>query len=197
MRISKKKWLWVCAALLCATLWYFAREKPQRFPGEGTIVEFVREGHGLSVFGGPLAKRTELVAMEQFEPFQPGLSPDDASGHYGQADRVTAAKNGKECAEYHNQYGRITLCEEETADGWVYHPLYFYPYDRRPEVFLRGAIISHLRSRPNEETVMFFECGVATPFMHAVITRGGLTEVVWEDSRDLRRRSDTSQCTEK
>jgi hypothetical protein len=70
----KKTWLWVGAALLCVTLWYFARERPERLPGEGTIVEFVREGHWLSVFGGPLAKRTDLVAMEQFEPFPPGQS---------------------------------------------------------------------------------------------------------------------------
>ena len=107
------------------------------------------------------------------------------------------AKEGEECAEYHNRYGRITLCEVEAADGWVYQPLCFYPYDRRPGAFLRGAIVSRPRSQPKEETVMLFECGVETPFMHAVIARGDLTQVVWEYNRDLRRRSDTSQCTEK
>jgi len=135
--------------------------------------------------------------MEQFEPFQPGLSLDDASRIYGQADRIVVAEHGAEYAEYHNQYGRIRLGEEESADGWVGHALYFYPYDRRPEVFLRGAIVSHLRSQPKKEVVMLFECGFEQPFMHVVITRGDLTEVVWEDNRDLVRRSDTSQCIEK
>ena len=147
-----KKWIWVGTALLCVTLWYLARERPQRFSGEGTIVEFVREGHWLSVFGGPVAKRTEFVAMEQFEPFQPGLSPSEASRLYGQADRIIVDKNVAVYAEYHNQYGRIRLGEEystnrERESEWESHPLYFYPYDRRPEVFLRGAIVSHLRSQ--------------------------------------------------
>ncbi len=135
--------------------------------------------------------------MEQFEPFQPGLSLDDASRLYGPADRVIVDKNVAVYAEYHNRYGRIKLGEEFSADPEETYPLYFYPYDRRPEVFLRRAIVSHLRSQPKKEVVMFFECGFEQPFMHAVITRGELTEVVWQDNRDLVRRSDTSQCTEK
>ena|SRR5438034_3397563 len=139
----RKKWLWVGVALICVTVWYLARGKPQRFPGKGVIVEFVREGHWLSVFAGPTAKRTELAALEQLGAFHPGLSPDDAAHLYGRPDRVIGPENGAEYAEYHNRYGRIRLGYEESADG-VDHPLYFFPYDSRPEAFFPGVIVSQI-----------------------------------------------------
>ena len=164
-------------------------------PGEGPIVEFQRHKHWLYVYAGPKARRTDLARMEMFGKFHPGLSVNEGVRVYGGPDRFIGPERGAEYIEYRNQYGRIRLGSERSADGHVSYPLYFFPDNRRPNTFFPEIIVKHIRPSADKEDVMLFECGFYQPCIHAVIEGGQLQKVVWHGQNDLEPRSDPSKCT--
>ena len=175
-------------------LGYFFREKSQKLPGEGVIAEFIRRGPWLSVYANKTARYTDLANMEQLGSFRPGLSPGEAERAFGSPDRKIGPEKGAKYVEYHNQYGRIRIGEEAGSDGYVSHPLYFFPTDPRPGSFLPASITKHLLPDGNEDSILLFECGFVQPFLNVVIENGGITRVVWNDIMDVERRADPSQC---
>jgi hypothetical protein len=165
-------------------------------PGEGPIAQFARDGHWLYVYAARNASRSDLIRIGAFVPFQPGVSARDAVDRFGAPQRVIPPEHGAEYVEYSTSQGRFRLGSEESADGYIGYPLYFFPNDRRPASLFSAHVLAHLRLTTDKEVVMLFECGYAQPFMHATIESGQIENVVWVSDRELRRRSSPEQCIE-
>jgi hypothetical protein len=115
---------------------------------------------------------------------------------FGQPQRMIPRNRGAEYAEYLTPSGRFQLGSEESADGFVGYPLYFFPNDRRPEVLFPVYILRHMRLTAEKEVVMLFECGYAQPFMHATLEAGQIEQIVWMQESELTRRASPEQCTD-
>jgi len=117
--------------------------------------------------------------MSVFGRYRPGFSPRQAILEYGEPTKEIPYENGAEYVEYETGRGRIRMGSEESADGDVGLPLYFYPYDTRPERFLIPGIIRHLRPNADKEVVLLYEEKSDRAFMQVIIEGGRVNRLIW------------------
>lgn len=184
------------ALLLATAVLTGCTSSEQVLPGDGPVTQFRRNEHWLSVYGGAGAKQSDLIDLNKLRPFEPGLSPDRAVRQFGQPTRRLPRERGAEYAEYHTPQGGFRVGSEQSADGYVAHPLYFFPSDRRPESILPDVVVRRLRATAPREVIMLFECGFAQPFIHLTLEMGQVQTLVWIHNRDLARRPSATKCTD-
>jgi len=188
----------VSISVLALAVVPFVACKPSKeiIPGVGPIAQFVRSEDQLSVYGNRHASKSDLVNLDVLLPYIPGVSIGTAVAAYGEPQRIIQEKRGERYIEYLKPQGRFRLGSEETGDGYVGHPLYFFPNDRRPAALLPRYILEKLRPSAEIETVQLFQCGYEQSFMAIVIEVGQVDIVIWEAEDDLVKRQSPDQCTD-
>jgi hypothetical protein len=80
------------------------------------------------------------------------------------------------------------------ASGETTHPLYFFPYDTRPESNLPAPILQHLRTSTPEEVVLIYEWGVLQPGIQVILQNGRVQKVVTLEVTELQLGEDSGRC---
>ena len=156
-----------------------------RLEGEGPVAAFERRDIWLSVFGGPRVNLQQLARMDKFGDFFPGLPPAATAIAEGPPDSILRPRGGEEYFVYRNDHGIFWVGSEEVADGSVGYPVYFFPFDSRPEAFLPDVVLKHVKINALDERVMIFECGVAKPSLLVLMKTGRVEKLIWYSLREL------------
>lgn len=187
---------WFLFALVVAATFVVACSSIEILPGVGPVAQFARLEHWLYVYGNQEASKSDLVNMDVFGRYVPGLPIRVVLDRYGEPQRVIPRESGAQYVEYMEPQGRFRLGEEGSADGDIGHPLYFFPNDRRPAALLPPYIVEKLRPAAEKDTVMLFECGYDQLFIIIVLEGGQVDHVIWSHDDELIRRESPDQCTD-
>lgn len=157
---------------------------------------FRRHDQWLSVFIARGSWLSDAARMDKLAGFQPGSTPALTAIAVGKPSQILKPKAGEEYWVYENEHGKFWVGAEESADGSRAFPLYFFPYDTRPDAFLSQVVLKRARPDAEDERIMIFECGVAQPSLQVLLKSGRVYKVVWSSITDLVLRSDPNQCTD-
>jgi hypothetical protein len=172
------------------------RAEVTRWPGEGAFAGFKRQGRWLYAFGKSQAALGELVRLDKMKPFQPGSPPPFTEAEVGQPKAALHPKPGHEYLVYENPNGRLWVGSEESSDGYVAYPVYFFPNDPDPAHFLAAPAMRHVDMAAADEVVLVYECGLAQANFVLNISHGHLVKVLWMGVNQLASRTDPRRCVD-
>jgi len=166
----------------------------ERFQGEGAFACFSRHEKWLQAYGAPEAAQADLFNMSAFGQFMPGSEPALTAIALGRPSEVLKKSSFEEYWVYRNQQGIYWVGIERDSDGNSSFPLYFFPYNTRPEYLLPLPVTRHLRLNEPEEVVLLYEWGVLQASIQVILEYGRVRKVVWIDLTELAIGEDPERC---
>lgn len=166
----------------------------EQFQGDGAFACFTRHEKWLQAYGAPEAGLADLFDMAAFGQFMPGSEPALTAIVLGKPDEVLKPSYFKEYWVYRNTQGIYWVGIEKDDGGNARYPLYYFPYNTRPESLLPRPVTRHLRLNEPEEIVLLYEWGVLQPGILVVLEHGRVREVVYKDLTELAIGEDPERC---